>query len=192
MKEFVERLKTDKEFAAEFKEFLTGKNAKVKEGTRLVGQQLDKLVMGSIKEFAASKGIILADDEQTAKSLAGLTRQICLQMDDMIVKSFAALEGSMKQPVDVPPEMIKAVRENKELYLECLHKADEACEAAIQKCLREMDAAVRAVHEEFAEKAGHQLPELRTGLNKAIAQKLNEVVHTQLKGLMELSKTAAE
>ena len=64
--------------------------------------------MGSIKEFAASRGMTLTDDEQTAKSLAALSKQICLQMDNMIVKNFAALEGSMKQPVDMPPEMAKA------------------------------------------------------------------------------------
>lgn len=36
MKEFIKRLTSDKEFAAEFKAFLTAKNAKVKEGTRQV------------------------------------------------------------------------------------------------------------------------------------------------------------
>ena len=66
MKEFIKRLNSDKEFAAEFKEFLTAKNQTVREGTRLVGEHLNKLVMSSVKEFAASKGMTLKDDEQTA------------------------------------------------------------------------------------------------------------------------------
>ena len=190
MKEFIKRLSSDKEFAAEFRKFLTAKNEKVKEGTRLVGEQLNKLVRGSIKEFAASKGMTLTDDEQTARTLAGLSKQICLQMDDMIVKNFASLEGSMKQPMDVPPEMIKVIRENKELYAECMHKADKAAEEAIRKCMRELDAAVMASIKEFAEKTGYQGPNSSTEFNKAVAAKLNEVIRNQVKGLMELSKTA--
>ena len=191
MKEFTKRLSTDKEFAAEFKEFLTAKNEKVKEGTRLVGEQMNKLVMGSVKEFAASKGITLTDDEQIAKSLAGLSKQICLQMDDMIVKSFAALEGSMTQPMDMPPEMVKVIRENKELYAECMHKADKAVAEATGKFMKEMDAAVMAANQEFAEKTGYKGPYPSAEMNKAIAGKLNETIRTQQKALMELSKTSA-
>lgn len=190
MRQFVERLRSDKEFAAEFRDFMTTKNQKVEEGTRLVGEQLNKLVTGSIQEFAASKGMTLTDDEQTARSLAALTKQICAQMDDMIVRSFAALEGSMAQPMDIPPEMVEVIGANKELYAECLHKADAACEAAIQRCLRELDEAVNASVVEFAQKTGAQLPEPEPELNKAIAKRLNETVLTQLRGLMEISKTA--
>ena len=190
MKEFIKKLTSDKEFASEFKAFLTAKNDKVKEGTRQVGEQLNKLVMGSIKEFAASKGMTLTDDEQTAKSLAGLSKQICLQMDDMIVKNFASLEGSMKQPIDMPPEMIKAIRENKELYAECMHKADAVAAEAIRKFGQELNAVVMASFKEFSEKTGYHGPYPSTEINKAIVQKLNEVISNQLKGLMELSKTA--
>ena len=190
MKEFVNRLTTDKEFAAEFKAFLATKNEKIKQGTKLIGEDLNRLVMRSIQEFAASKGMTLTDDEQTAKSLAALSKQICLQMDDMIVKNFASLEGSMKQPVDVPPEMTKVIRENKELYAECMHKADTAVAEATQKLLKELDAAVMAANKEFAEKTGYKGPYPSTEINKAIAQKLNEVIRTQHKALMELSKTA--
>ena len=189
MKQFVERLSTDKEFAAEFKEFMTRKNEKVKEGTKQVGEHLDKLVMESIKEFAASKGITLQDDEQTKASLAGLTKQICLQMDDMIVRSFTKLEGSMKQPIDLPPEMIAVIRENKELFNECIHKADPAAEEAVKKCGKELDAAVMAAFKEFAEKTGYQGAFPSSELNKAIAKELNETILAQMKGLMELSKT---
>lgn len=169
---------------------MTAKNEKVKEGTRLVGEQLNKLVMGSIKEFAASKGMTLTDDEQTAKSLSALSKQICLQMDEMIVKSFAALEGSMKQPLDMPPEMEKVIRENKELYAECIHKADKAAAEATQKLLKELDAAVMAANKEFAEKTGYNGPYPSGEFNKAIVQKLNEVIRSQQKALVELSKTA--
>ena len=190
MKAFVNRLKTDKEFAAEFKEFLSATNGKVNETTRQVGEQLNKLVMGAIKEFAASKGMTLADDEQTAKSLAALSKQICLQMDDMIVKNFISLEGSMKQPIDMPPEMVKAIRENKELYAECMHKADKAAAEATRKFLQELDAAVMAANREFAEKTGYKGPYPSVEINKAIAEKLNELIRSQQKGLVELSKTA--
>ena len=190
MKEFVKRLTSDKEFAAGFKEFLTAKNDKVKEGTRQVGEQLNKLVMGSIKEFAASKGMTLTDDEQTAKSLSALSKQICLQMDDMIVKNFAALEGSMKQPIDMPPEMIQVIRENKELYAECMHKADQAVAEATKHFMKELDAAVLVSLKEFSEKTGYKGPNPSTELNKAIANKLNDVIRTQQKALVELSKTA--
>ena len=190
MKAFIKRLSSDKEFAAEFKEFLTAKNEKVKEGTRLVGEQLNKLVMGSIKEFAASKGMTLTDDEQTAKTFAGLSKQICLQMDDMIVKSYAALEGSMKQPLEMPPEMVKVIRENRELYAECMHKADKAVAEATGKFMKELDAAVMAANKEFAEKTGYNGPYPSVEINKTIAAKLNEVIRNQQKALMELSKTA--
>ena len=190
MKEFVKRLSSDKEFAAEFREFLTAKNEKVKEGTRQIGEQLNKLVMGSIKEFAASKGMTLTDDEQTAKSLAALSKQICLQMDDMIVKNFASLEGSMKQPIDMPPEMVKVIRENKELYAECMHKADAAAAEAVKKFGQELNVAVMASLKEFSEKTGYAGPYPSAEINKVIAKKLNEVISNQLKGLMQLSKTA--
>ncbi|MER1994095.1 MAG: hypothetical protein ABS897_08680 [Eubacteriales bacterium] len=190
MKEFVRRLSGDKEFAAEFREFMTAKNEKVKEGTRLVGEQLNKLVMGSVKEFAASKGMNLNDDVQISKSLAGLSKQIGLQMDDMIVKNFAALEGSMKQPIDMTPEMAKVIRENKELYAECMHKADKAVAEATKKFMKEMDDAVMAANREFAEKTGYKGPYPSTEINKAIAGKLNEVIRNQQKALMEISKTA--
>ncbi len=189
MKEFVKRLSGDREFAAEFREFMTAKNEKVREGTRLVGEQLNKLVMGSIKEFTASKGMILKDDEQIAKTLAALSKQICLQMDDMIVKSFAALEGSMKQPMDMPPEMVKVIRENKDLYAECMHKADRAIAEATGKFSKEMDAAVMAANKEFAEKTGYNGPYPSGELNKHIAAKLNELIRNQQKALMEISKT---
>ena len=189
MKEFINRLSSDKAFAAEFKAFLTTKNETVKQGTKQVGEQLNKLVMDSIKEFAASKGMTLKDDEQTAKSLAGLSKQICLQMDDMIVKNFASLEGSMKQPIDIPPEMVKAVRENKELFAECMHNADKAVAEATKKFMNEMDAAVMTAVKEFAEKVGYTGPQPSTQFNKAIAAKLNEVIRNQQKALMEISKT---
>ena len=189
MKEFIKRLNSDKEFAAEFKEFLTKKNEKVKEGTRQVGEQLNKLVMGSIKEFAASKGMTLTDDEQTAKSLAGLSKQICLQMDDMIVKNFTALENSMKKPLDIPPEMIKVIRENKELYSQCMFKAHEAAVEAAKRYGHELDVAVMAANKEFAEKTGYNGPWPSTEINKLVAKQFNEVIHNQIKGLMEISKT---
>lgn len=132
----------------------------------------------------------LTDDEQTAKSLAGLSKQICLQMDDMIVKNFASLEGSMKQPIDMPPEMIQAIRENKELYAECMHKADAPAAEATRKFGQELNAAVMASLKEFSEKTGYKGPYPSAEINKAIAGKLNEVINNQLKGLMELSKTA--
>ena len=190
MKAFVERLSSDKAFAAEFKEFLAAKNEKVKEGTKLVGEQLNKLVMGSIREFAASKGITLTDDEQTGKSLAGLSKQICMQMDEMIVKSFAALEGSMKQPVDVPPEFVKAIRENKETYLACMHEADKAAEEAVESCGKALDAAVAEALKSFSEKTGYQGAYHSFAMNKAVSKKLNEVIGAQIKGLMQISKTA--
>ena len=43
---------------------------------------------------------------------------------------------------------------------------------------------------EFAEKTGYNGPQPSTQFNKAIAQKLNEVIRTQQKALVELSKTA--
>ena len=190
MKGFVNRLTTDKEFASEFKAFLATKNEKIKQGTKLIGEDLNRLIMRSIQEFAASKGMTLTDDEQTAKSLSALSKQIGLQLNDMIVKNFAALEGSMKQPLDMPPEMIQVIRENKELFAECIHKADKAAAEATQKLLKELDAAVMASIKEFAEKTGYKGPQPSTQFNKAIAQKLNEVICTQQKALVELSKTA--
>ena len=191
MKQFVERLKNDKEFAAEFKEFMTGQNGKVKGGTKQVGEQLNKLVMNSIREFAASKGITLVEDEQESHALAALSKQICHQLDDMIVKSFISLEGSMKQPIDMPPEMMKAISENQETYMECARKADKAVEEAIHNCLREIDAAVMASQKEFAERVGYHGAYPSTEINKAIATKLNETIHTQIKGLMEVFKASA-
>ena len=86
--------------------------------------------------------------------------------------------------------MIQVIRENKELYAECMHKADKAVAEATQKLLKELDAAVMAANKEFAEKTGYKGPYPSTEINKAIANKLNEVIRTQQKALMELSKTA--
>ena len=190
MKQFMERLQNDKDFAMEFRAFMTEKNNTVKEGTRLVGEHLNKLVMGAVKEFAASKGMELKDDAVASKPLAALTKQICMQMDDMIVKSFGRMEGSMKQPVDVPQEMIKAVRENKDLYMEIMHKADKAAGEAVKKCGKELDAAVMASLKEFADKVGYHGPYPSAEMNKMISAELNKVVMKQIKGLMEISKTA--
>ena len=186
MKQFVERLKTDKDFAAEFKDYMLKKNDKVKEGTKLVGEQLNKLVMGSIKDFAAEKGMELKDDEQTSKSLAGLSKQICMQMDDMIVKSFASLEGSMKNPINMPPEIMKLIVENKDTYIECCKKIDKKVEEAVQTCMRAWDAAVVEALTEFTKKVGYDGPVPSSPeMNKEVAKKLNEVVDTQFKGLMQ-------
>ena len=190
MKQFVEKLKTDKAFAEEFKQFMMSKNDTIKQGSKKVQEQLNKVVMESIREFAASKGIELKDDEQIQGSMRQMTYQMCKQMDDMIVKQFGAVEGSMKQPIDMPAEMVKTIRENKELYRECLHKADKAVEEAVRKCAREMDAAVLASQKEFAEKTGYKGPMPGTEFNKAIAKKLNEVITNQVNALVELSRTA--
>ena len=189
MKAFIERLSTDKAFAEEFKAYLAAKNDTVKEGSKQVGEQLNKLVMSSIREFAESKGMELKDDEQVSKSLAGLSKQISLQLDDMIVKSFTALEGSMKQPVDMSPELLKFIGENQELYLECMHKADKAAEEAIQACGKALDAAVKASLQEFMEKTGVQNVQPSPAINKAIAKKLNEMINTQIMGVMQVFKT---
>ena len=190
MKQFVERLATDKEFAAEFREFMLGKNETVKEGTKLVGQHLDKLVMTAVKEFADSKGIALQDDDQAKKPLSELSHQICLQLDDMIVKSFVTLEGSVKQPVDMPPELVEVIKNNKDLFSECCHKADQAAKEAVEKCGKEMNAAVMAAFKEFAEKTGYQGDFNDVQINKEIAKRLNDVITTQLNGLIEISRTS--
>lgn len=43
---------------------------------------------------------------------------------------------------------------------------------------------------EFAEKTGYKGPYPSAEINKTIAAKLNEVIRTQQKALMEISKTA--
>ena len=69
--------------------------------------------------------------------------------------------------------------------------ADDAPAAeAIRKFGQELNAAVMASLKEFSEKTGYAGPYPSTEINKAITQKLNEVISNQLKGLMELSKTA--
>ena len=95
----------------------------------------------------------------------------------------------MKQPIDVPPEMVKVVRENKELFAECMHNADKAVAEATQKFMNEMDTAVMTAVKEFAEKVGYNGPYPSTQINKAIAAKLNEVIRNQQKALTEISKT---
>ena len=92
MNEFIKRMQEDKAFAEEFKAFLSGADAKVKEGTREVGKQLDKVVMDTIKGFAESKGIALTDDDQVGKTLGNMSKQISKQLDEMIVKQFKAME----------------------------------------------------------------------------------------------------
>ena len=92
MNELIKKLQSDKAFAAEFKAYLAGADSKVKEGTRQVGKQLDKVVMETIKGFAESKGITLADDAEVSKTLANMSKQICKQLDEMILKQFKAME----------------------------------------------------------------------------------------------------
>ena len=92
MQEFVKKLQNDKAFAEEFKAYLSGADAKVKEGTRQVGKQLEKVVMDSIKSFAESKGMTLTDDPEISKTLDNMSKQICKQLDEMIIKQFKAME----------------------------------------------------------------------------------------------------
>ena len=92
MNEFIQKLQSDKAFADEFKAYLSGADSKVKEGTRQVGKQLDKVVMDTIKGFAESKGIELKDDPEVGKTLGNMSKQICKQMDEMIIKQFKAME----------------------------------------------------------------------------------------------------
>ena len=92
MQEFVKKLQSDKAFAEEFKAYLSGSDAKVKEGTRQVGKQLDKVVMESIRSFAESKGMTLSDDPEISKTLGNMSKQICKQLDEMIIKQFQAME----------------------------------------------------------------------------------------------------
>lgn len=92
MNEFIKKLQSDKAFAEEFKAYLSGADSKVKEGTRQIGKQLDKVVMDTIKDFAESKGIALTDDDQVGKTLGNMSKQICKQLDEMIIKQFKAME----------------------------------------------------------------------------------------------------
>ena len=54
----------------------------------------------------------------------------------------------------------------------------------------QLNKLVMAANKAFTEKAGYKGPYPSTEINKAIAKKLNETIHDQIKGLMELSKTA--
>lgn len=92
MNDFIQKLQNDKAFADEFRAYLRGADSKVKEGTRQVGKQLDKVVMDTIKGFAESKGIELKDDAEVSKTLGNMSRQICKQLDEMIIKQFKAME----------------------------------------------------------------------------------------------------
>ena len=76
MNEFIQKLQSDKAFADEFRAYLSGADAKVKEGTRQVGKQIDKVVMDTIKGFAESKGISLKDDPEISKTLGNMSKQI--------------------------------------------------------------------------------------------------------------------
>ena len=81
MNEFIRKMQSDKAFAEEFRAYLSGADSKVKEGTRQVGKQLDKVVMDTIKGFAESKGMTLADDPEVSKTLGNMSKQICKQLD---------------------------------------------------------------------------------------------------------------
>jgi len=63
-------------------------DAKVKEGTRQVGKQLDKAVLDAIKGFAESKGMLLTDDPEICKTQGNMSKQ----MNEMIVKQFKGME----------------------------------------------------------------------------------------------------
>ena len=92
MNEFIKKLQSDEAFAEEFKAYLAGADSKVKEGTREVGKQLDKVVMDTIRGFAESKGMTLSDDERVSKTLGNMSAQIGKQLDEMILKQFKAME----------------------------------------------------------------------------------------------------
>ena len=92
MNHFIQKLRDDKAFAEEFKAYLSGTDSKVKEGTRQVGKQLDKVVMDAVCGFAESKGMTLVEDPEVCKTLSNMSRQICKQLDEMIVKQFKAME----------------------------------------------------------------------------------------------------
>lgn len=57
-----------------------------------MGKQLDKVVMDTIRGFAESKGMTLTDDEEISKTLGNMSKQMCMQLNEMIVKQFKAME----------------------------------------------------------------------------------------------------
>ncbi len=92
MEELIKKLKTDEAFANDFKAFVKNANGTVKEGCSKIGAELNKFVIKTITDFAKSKGMSLKDNETVKKQLSTLSKQICIQLDEMIVKQFKALD----------------------------------------------------------------------------------------------------
>lgn len=91
MKNFIEKLRTDEAFAAEFLDAIHGADSEVKECIQGFSEQLDKLVMKAILEFASSHNMTIQDDEAVKKQITTLSKQIGLQLDEMVVKQFKGM-----------------------------------------------------------------------------------------------------
>lgn len=88
MQEFIERFKKDPDLQKKFNEYIVGADKKVCEGTKQIGDQLNKLVIGVFTDFAKQNNIELKDDDKCKETLAPFCKQICMQLNETILKQF--------------------------------------------------------------------------------------------------------
>ena len=85
MNNFIEKMKTDKAFAAEYQAFMRKYDSEIMAATKEMGDRLDKINMKAITEFAQSKGMTLSDDKEAKEMLSGVSRNIGKSLDQVIL-----------------------------------------------------------------------------------------------------------
>lgn len=86
LKEFHEQMKNDPALAKEYLEFFKkNDDGKVKELTKEVAKKLNELQANTAKAFAESKGFTFEADTEGDAVIATINKDICKQMDKLIV-----------------------------------------------------------------------------------------------------------
>ena len=88
MDEFIEKIKTDKAFADGFKEYMRDYDSEIAAANKEMGEKIDKVMLKAICGYAKSKGMTLSDDKDSRDKLAGVSRSIGSQANEMLVKQF--------------------------------------------------------------------------------------------------------
>lgn len=88
MKNFMEKLTTDKEFKEKFISHMHSEEGKVKEASEKIGAELNKFMQESIESFCKEQGITCELDQETANKLCELCKGSALKLNEMLIDVF--------------------------------------------------------------------------------------------------------
>lgn len=89
MDKFVSELKNNLEFRKAFVEYMHAQEGRFGESFKVVADNLNKQVVGSIKAFAEEKGMTLQDSEEVQAQVSAQCKTIADQLNKAIIEQFS-------------------------------------------------------------------------------------------------------